>query len=504
MSNKSIDTWKRILITSLGTGASQIINFIFGLILVRVLGTEEYAVYKQGNLILNISMSFFFIISPISLSYFLAKSNTKEEKKQYLYQTIFSLLIVSFLGSLIIYLCREIISNSYSNPLLNEYMIYFALIIFLETGSSFYTYYMVAENKNKKLAYRTFQFSILRVIALLLSLIFKDAKFQAFMVFYIISIIIKFIVIMYETHNDFKNLKFKFSAKLFKQQIIFSIPIMLMGIITAINNNIDKNLVSTLYNPETYAIYVNGAFEIPLISIISTSIITVMLPDIAQKLNKQDKKNLDSIILNFRNIIIVCLIIIIPFIFSILVFSKEIVIILFSQKYIECLNLFQIYLFMLFFKAMNLSVLITAADKQVKLIKSGIVMIISNIILVYLIRNTLGFDYMTLAPLIATAIMNILMLLDIKKIYKQDKITNLLPILTILKLLTICIVEAIIIWNIKSFVHCDEILKTVILGPITYIVMLLTCILSDENSRKIIKMFKNKIIKKEEAKDGTI
>ena len=49
LNNSKRSIWKKIAITSIGSGASQVINFIFGIVLVRLLSVSEYSVYKQGN-----------------------------------------------------------------------------------------------------------------------------------------------------------------------------------------------------------------------------------------------------------------------------------------------------------------------------------------------------------------------------------------------------------------------------------------------------------------------
>ena len=477
--------WKKILITTIGSGSSQIINFIFGVILVRLLTIEEYAVYKQGNLILTMCMSFFFIISPISLGYFMGKAKDKQDKKIYLYQTIFSLLLVSFVGSYSIYYFRDIISNLYSNPLLKNYLGYFTIIIFLETGCSYYTYYMVADNKNKKLAFVTFFFSLLRVIALLISIVNKNNLFLSFMKLYLISVLLKFIFMIYDTYKDYKNISFRIDLSKFKNQFFFSIPIMIMGIITTLNNNLDKNLVSLFYEPSQYSIYVNGAFDIPFVNIISTSVITVMLPEISSKFSVNNHRLLD-IIYSYKEIISISISIIIPLFFSILLFSKEVVIILFSEKYISCMQLFDIYLLMLFFKGINISVLLTAANKQLLLIKNGIIMIISNAVLLIIINKLLGFNYLTLSPVIATLLMYILITVDIKKVYRFKKYSAFIPFKSIIYNFLISIILFFTFDVFKNMFQFSSAL-VVIVGPIVYAIMLLGCIGTNPDFRMFLK-----------------
>lgn len=477
---------KKLGMVMIGTGATQIINFVFGIVLVRVLTQLDYAVYKQGTIILNLALSFFFVISPISISYFVAKYKEENEKKAVVMNTLISLTIFSIIGSLLLFFFREDIANLYNNKLLASYMAHFALIIVFESISSFYANYLVAIDQSKKMAITTTLFSVLRVGGLLISLVMQGNLFDNFILWYVISIAIKTAYIIYDVINNYKGINYKLDRQIIITQIKFSLPIMFVSIINVLNANLDKNIIAMLYSPAKFAVYVNGAFEIPLTAIITTSITTIMLAEIAKDYDIHNQLKLDNIILGYRKLTNVIMVIMIPIAFSIFAFGDSIVTLLFSSKYIDCLPLFNIYLLMLVLKSFNCAVLITGADNQKQLVYSGIVMIACNAIFIFIVYHLLGFNYLTLAPVLATLVMNIMILYYSKVTYKQSSIFKLFPIINFFKICIVCLLLAIAIILLREAFNITSILSTIIFGPLIYGVMVLASGLLIKEIRYVI------------------
>ena len=171
---------------------------------------------------------------------------------------------------------------------------------------------------------------------------------------------------------------------------------------------------------------------------------------------------------------------------------------MFSEKYLASKTLFSIYIFIIIFKALNLSVLITAADKQKYLIRNGVILIISNCIIIFIIKNLLGFYYLTLAPVISTLIMNILMMFDVKKIYRQKSVWNLIPSKNLLQIFAKCCIICLLVILIKNMIGVNSIYYAILLVPVLYIFMLVICVCTNkgfkEQLKKLFSKFKTKKI----------
>lgn len=487
---KAKSLWKTIGVLSFGTGMAQILLFVFGLLLVRKLDPIDYAVYKQGALIVATISPFFCILSPISLSYFYSKLTNINQIKAYLMQTIFGLMLISAIGSFLIFFFRNAIGMSFHNAKLIRYLPTFSIILFCESSNQFYSYYMVCINRTKLLSLTIILFSFLKTLALLISIQFDNNIFDMFIRLYLIANIIIFIYILSYTLSVNKGIAFNITKKSIMQQLSFSIPVFVMGMINALNTNLDKSMVALLYNPSMYSIYVNGAFQIPFVGILSSSIISIMLPNLAKRYDRLDQDALDGIILEFKEIIKVSYAIMFSVFISILTFSEGVVIILFSRVYLSSLPIFKIYLLMILLQSFNLGILLTAANEQKKIVRAGILMILSNIFIMLIIKHLNQFNLLALAPVLSFLIMHLLLLSSIRKVYHQNSIKCIIPINFIFRSVFPGILFYCIFKLIDHGLNMSIVMKTIILGPLCFccILLLISYIIRHDNKQRQIQI----------------
>ncbi len=465
-----IQKWKRVALISASSGMSQILTLIFGLLLVRVLDNQDYAVYRQGMLLVNTLLPLFALLSPLSLSYFFARAETEDEKKEFVVQTVEALCLLSLLGALTVLLLGNQISTLYNNELLKAYIPAFAVILFVESSTQYFSYYMVCIKREKVLMAVTVAFSMLRTLLLICVLLLRADILKRFMLLYTIAEICRGAFILGYTIRLNRGARFIPRAGTLAMQFKFSVPIYVMGLINALNANLDKNVVAILYRPELYTIYENGAYQIPFVSTISSSIIAVMLPDIAQRFKAGDRPALDGIIQEYRGVIRVALAIFAAIFASLFTFSEGVILFLFTERYIESVRIFRVYLLMLLFQALNLGVLLTSADRQKEILKAGVVMVAANFALLLLLNRFMGFYELVYAPVAATLIMNVCLLFSIRKTYMQASIWTVLPVRDLFCLpLPMAAVGAVFFW-LQGIVPLEGVIETVILGPICFAV----------------------------------
>ena len=95
---------------------------------------------------------------------------------------------------------------------------------------------------------------------------------------------------------------------------------------------------------ETFAIYINGAIEIPLIAIITGSATSILLPELTQRYNAGDFKGCLQL---WQNAAVKCARIIFPAAVLLFIIAPEFIQTLFSEKYVDSALPFRIYLLML-------------------------------------------------------------------------------------------------------------------------------------------------------------
>jgi len=129
-----------------------------------------------------------------------------------------------------------------------------------------------------------------------------------------------------------------------RKQISFSIPLGLAGLAGAISLSLDKVMVAALCAPTAFAVYVNGAMEIPLIGIITGSIFSVLIVDF-RKLYSAGA--LDELRQLLHRAITKTSVALIPVMFFLLVVAPEVVTLIFGAEYRASATVFRIYLLLL-------------------------------------------------------------------------------------------------------------------------------------------------------------
>ena len=479
--------WKRLIALLIGNGTSQVINFVFMILLVRVFEPLDYATYKQGNLIISTLTPFLSFGLPVALSYFISKKEFQLNKNYFIKQTVLVLIITGFLGSFFIWMLRFNISEIYNNPLLKYNIVFFSITLFFEVSTSYYPFYMTAENRNVRLTVVTIFFGFTRV-ATLLAAININKSLSFFMLLYCLNSVVRGIYIHYDTIKNSEFNWFEFNGELLYKLLIFSLPIALSNIIYTINAYMGNNIVSYFYTPLQYAIYVNGAYEIPIIALITGSIMSALLPEFCSLYDKNNKYNLDKIIKKWNESTVLAAIVMIPIMYVCLVFADSIIVILFSKTYILSIPIFMIYSLSVPGKLTYFGTLLTAANKQKKLVQFGFISMIINIILFFITKLFFSFNMLALVNILSIYIMDFLMLKSICKVYLTSW-KNAFPWKSICLLLLINGVIAILFIFIKKQMINNDILKFILIAPLMYIISTIISIILIPNTRNTIYIY---------------
>jgi O-antigen/teichoic acid export membrane protein len=163
-----------------------------------------------------------------------------------------------------------------------------------------------------------------------------------------------------------------------KQMLEFSVPLGLASTLGMITLQLDKVIVSAMTSPEEFAVYANGAVEIPLIGIITGSVTAVVLADMRKHAAKGEYR--DAIRL-FRLTAEKTSYILFPVMFFLFLSADSFIQTLFSEKYIQSVIPFRWYLLLLPVRTVVFGSLLMAIDKtKVILVRSLISLIINGVL----------------------------------------------------------------------------------------------------------------------------
>jgi O-antigen/teichoic acid export membrane protein len=152
---------------------------------------------------------------------------------------------------------------------------------------------------------------------------------------------------------------------------------------------IDKVLVSTMCPPEEFAVFVNGAMEIPFIGIISGAATAVILPDIVAFFKKQRKD--EALGLWQRSARKVSLLIL-PLGGLLFVVGPELMTLLYSTDYLESSRPFRIYLLLLPARVVFFGAIFQAAGRPDLILKRAIGTLVLIVVVSYPMIRHFGME----------------------------------------------------------------------------------------------------------------
>ncbi len=188
---------------------------------------------------------------------------------------------------------------------------------------------------------------------------------------------------------SFRNVPGKISRpdiKNMKEMVKYAVPLGLAGMLGTLMLETNKVIVSAMCSPEEFANYVNGAIEIPFVGIITISISAVILVDMTQYVHQGERMMALEL---FKKAAIKSAAILFPVMIFLLVTGKSFIVTLYSEKYLESIVPFYIYLFILPIRIVIYgSALMALGQSKVILIRSVFDLIVNitlSIILVHFI-----------------------------------------------------------------------------------------------------------------------
>lgn len=427
-----------IISIMMSKGIKQVIDMVFIMVLSRVLTQGDYGTYKQINLIVQTISPFVILGLPTALSYFISKNKNKTEEKSLVVQTFITLNLLALGAVVIVLLNLNYIANSYSNPEIENYMVVYLIFLFIEIASGFYPEYFVATSKIGLLSKFTIIYSVSRLICLFISILAFNSNLMSFIICICIIDIIKYIFIVIEILGYYKDFKFELKFPELWEEIKYSIPVGLSNIIGTVFKLLDQNMVSFWFSPIEYSIFVNGAFEIPFINVITGSITSVFLPSFTRMYINNEK---EKILYIWKQSMVYTSILLIPIMVYLVCFPETFIVFLFSERYIESSSIFRIYQLTLPIRAVNFGTLFLVSGNQKIVLKSNIINIILGIILNIIFIKNYGYKGAAIATVIGTYILTLIYIYYIKKVYNVsfNKIFFGNKLLKILGVSIICI-----------------------------------------------------------------
>lgn len=322
--------------------ATSVNVLIVSMFLSRYLDQTAYGTFQQTWFFTHMCMEIAMFGFPVGILYFAPKL-TLPERKGFFLRITAGLLGMGALLGLALYLGAPFIARTFQNPALEGTFRTFALYAFFLLPSLPMDAFLITQNRHGLLSVITLIHSTLIVAAVLIPAAFGAA----------LSVIlwcatgyglVRSGLVMSGAASTMRGVQTEYQKGLPRKFIAYSFPIGVSNIMRVASRWLDKNIVSAYFTPETFAIYANGAVEIPFVGVLASSISSVILPEFSRLSKIGDTEGLIRL---WHRAIVKTGALLIPLFAFLMVLAPSFLVVLFSERYLQSATPFRIYLLLI-------------------------------------------------------------------------------------------------------------------------------------------------------------
>lgn len=463
---------KGIVLDSFTLTIVRVITALFGIVVAKLLAVhfsiEEYGIYSQAMLVATTGTSITVLGLTDATNYFYNKNNTKNLQDTYM-ATIFGIqLIVGFLCAIIILLFGKQISTYFNNPSLISVLPYIAFIPMLNNLMNMLQVLFISAGKAKALAIRNFILAIIKVLYVLITCItIRNVTIILFCLLIVEAITTIYMWFFVKKHVC--TIKFlSFNKKLVLSILKYSIPMAGYIITNSLSRSMDKLVIGRMGSTSDLAIYSIASKELPF-DLLTAAFVTVLIPYITRYIGSNDYESASK---SFSKYIQISYLITWPIGFGAIIASKDVMTILYDDKYLVGLPIFIIYIIVDMIRFANVSLIFSAKAKTKELLLYSCSSLIVNIILNIIFYKIFGM----IGPAIATVV--IMISLNYIMLFRSSKLldTNLNSIVNARQMILL-VIESIIFGaialSLRNLYNGYPLIVRFVLSYLTFIIPVL-------------------------------
>ena len=365
------------------SSAVAIVTFAF---LSRLLSKEDYATYRQTILVFMFAAPFLALGLPQSLFYFLPG-----EKDRPRAIVVENLLLLAVMSTLFLVLMvgggNRLVAWRFGNPALERTLLYiapypFAMLPLLSLPSC-----LIARNRVRQVAVFNVSSRVL-MLFVVVGACMAASTAEAAVIATVVSSGILLVPALRLMLAACRGGAWRPSVRGLREQFRFSLP---LGAATLIGNvilNLNKIIVASTCSNDDFAVYINGAIEIPLVIILPKSIQSVLLPDFVRLYREGDSR---EIVRLWKSAILKCASILVPLMVFLEFLAPAIMRVLFSSAYEAAAAPFRVLALMLLMRSMSTDALFLATDNNRFVLARSIVSLVLNVVLSIVFIRWIGY-----------------------------------------------------------------------------------------------------------------
>ena len=375
----------KVLALSIGSSLSMVASLIFGIVASRWLSKNDYATIRQTFLAYEFIAPVLMLGLPTALYFFFPK----EENKRGIVIDNISLLFLAGCIFSIFLLCGgyNLIARRFDNPDLLEtlpWLIPYPLIIMPTAGLAAI---LVLQNKTKSLAVYNVVLSLAVTLSGIWAVLATHSYFAPVIVRVFVPMLFIPVALFLMLSGNPGSTRWPCRDSMLSMAR-YSLPLGAATILGQITLQLHGVIVSSICTPEEFAVYINGAIELPIVGIITGSIATVIFAEMSSQCAKGEKPAALEL---FRKASIKSACILFPTTCFFFVTATPFITLLYTEKYEASVTPFRIYLLILPIRIVVYGSALMALGLTRAILLRSLFDLLINALLCWVLVRTLGY-----------------------------------------------------------------------------------------------------------------
>jgi O-antigen/teichoic acid export membrane protein len=417
-------------------GINFLVNFAMNPFLARQLSYDDNATYGQINLI-NVYATILFGLGMAYVINILLVENKNKENS--LLSAVFLIQCISgFVCISALFLCHHQLSALFNNPEMGQYLVQNLPSTFLIILTNLAAYYYIYFNKAYQLSVITVLLNVIKLALVFYAVNVLESLFYV-IVFLNITNLLQFLVYVWGLRKRIFPLVKPHLPKI-RYIIRLSYPYLGMSLIGYSILCVGGIIVSNQLGTKDFAIYRNGAIEIPFFATLYSSITSIAMPQIVVLTKERRIRELVILKKKISNTVAA---LIYPVVFFCIINGDVFMELYLGNKYLESGIIFSIYNIAVLIRINAYSDILTINKKPKKIMISNLAALASSIIVTFLLIQIIGPKGAAIAFLISMLLMSGLLVYNSCK-EMGIRIYDYFDFVNIGKIAAICVVGSVI------------------------------------------------------------
>lgn len=456
-------------ILTLGRVLAAVVMFFVPIVNTRTLTLEAYGYYKQFWLVVDTVTQILVVAFPYSLLYYFPRCETNREKSVYVTQTIIFLAVMSGVAVLIYTVMGNVLGSGLGALVRAFYVRLSLFTVFVMVSTYMDTVFVAEREPLGQAIYLGASSSLQALVVIVASAWTRDVNIiiWGLAVFGLVkfSFAAGYGILRY--HPSWKSISFSS----FKNQLSFALPVGLTSIVLILLSQTDKFIINHFLGRQAFAIYAVGAFQVPFIAIIRSSVTQVTFPLMSEYQKRGDGAAISDL---WQRALFKTTVLFFP-IFAFLELSADRIIrLLFTDAYAGAIPIFMIYLLLFLRSSVETGNIIQSFKKTDFILKVFTAGFFLNLVLSLALYEWIGRSGVPLGTVITMWAINVVNLMYGSRLLRVG-FFDLLPISGLAARFLVAVAAAAPAYLIYHYIHVSNVLEIAEAGVVYGVVYLALC-----------------------------